>query len=105
VRRPLAVRPEETWRGAASACEERNVNESEIRAGVIATIRSIAPELEQGALRADRPLREQLDLDSMDWLNVIVGLHQRFGVDIPEADYARLATLDAIAGYLAAKLA
>jgi acyl carrier protein len=81
------------------------MNESEIRAGVIAAIRSIAPEVEEGTLLADRPLREQVDLDSMDWLNVIVGLHQRFGVDIPEADYARLATLDAIVAYLATKMA
>jgi len=80
------------------------MNESEIRTGVIAAIRRIAPEVEEGALRADRPLREQVDLDSMDWLNVIVGLHERFGVDIPEADYARLATLNAIVAYLAAKM-
>ena len=40
----------------------------------------------------------------MDWLNVIVGLHERFGVDIPETDYARLATLDDIVAYLAARV-
>lgn len=76
----------------------------DLRAGVIEAIRAIAPEIEAGELRDDRPLREQVDLDSMDWLNVIVGLHQRFGVDIPESDYAKLATLDAIVAYLAAKL-
>lgn len=81
------------------------MNESEIRAGVVAAIRRIAPEVEEGKLRAERPLREQVDLDSMDWLNVIVGLHERFGVDIPEADYARLATLDAIVAYLSARMA
>lgn len=76
----------------------------DLRAGVIEAIRAIAPEIEAGELRDDRPLREQVDLDSMDWLNVIVGLHQRFGVDIPETDYAKLATLDAIVAYLAARL-
>lgn len=81
------------------------MNESEIRAGAIAAIRRIAPEVEGDTLRADQPLREQVDLDSMDWLNVIVGLHERFGVDIPEADYARLTTLDAIVAYLAARMA
>ena len=40
----------------------------------------------------------------MDWLNVLVGLHERFGVDIPEADYAGLVTLDAIVAYLAKRL-
>ncbi|WP_127999433.1 acyl carrier protein [Piscinibacter defluvii] len=77
----------------------------EIRAGVMATLLAIAPELAGEPLANDRALREQVDLDSMDWLNVIVGLHQRFGVDIPEADYARLTTLDAIVAYLAGRLA
>jgi len=77
----------------------------EIRAGVIAAIKAIAPELEEADLVAGQPLRVQVDLDSMDWLNVLVGLHQRFGVDIPETDYVRLDTLDAIVAYLAAKTA
>lgn len=74
-----------------------------IRAAVIAAIRDIAPEVEDGELLPDRPLRQQVDLDSMDWLNVMVALHERFAVDIPEADYARLATLDAIVDYLAGR--
>ncbi len=49
-------------------------------------------------------LREQTDLDSMDFLNLVIGLHQTLGVEIPEADYPRLATLDGLAAYLAAKL-
>ena len=76
----------------------------EIRAGVIAAIQDVAPEVDQADLRPERLLREQVDLDSMDWLNVIVGFHERFGIDIPEADYARLATLDAIVAYVAARL-
>jgi acyl carrier protein len=80
------------------------MNASEILPVVIATIRTIAPEVEASELRADRPLRTQVDLDSMDWLNVLVGLHQRFGVDIPEADYARLVSLQDIVDYLAARL-
>lgn len=80
------------------------MNEQDIRAGVVAAIKAIAPEVEEGELVADRPLRDQVDLDSMDWLNVIVGFHERFGVDIPEADYAKLRTLDDIVGYVAGKL-
>lgn len=76
------------------------MNQHEIRAGVMVAIKTIAPEVEDGAIAAGRPLREQVDLDSMDWLNVIVALHERFGVEIPEADYAKLATLDAIVAYL-----
>lgn len=81
------------------------MNEQDIRSGVIEVFRSIAPEVEAAELAAAQPLREQVDLDSMDWLNVIVGLHRRFGVEIGEADYARLATLDAVVAYLAGKLA
>jgi acyl carrier protein len=81
------------------------MNDDDIRAGVLATLRRIAPEVEVDELRGDRALRDQVDLDSMDWLNVIVGLHQRFGVDIPEADYAGLVSLDTIVAYLAHRLA
>ncbi len=80
------------------------MNDDEIRAGVLATLLTIAPEFAGEPLAPDRALREQVDLDSMDWLNVMVGLHQRFGVDIPGADYARLTTLDGIAAYLAQRL-
>lgn len=79
------------------------MNEADIRAGVIEVLQTIAPEVQVGELVAGQSLREQVDLDSMDWLHVIVGLHQRFGVDIPETDYARLATLDDIVAYLAAR--
>jgi acyl carrier protein len=81
------------------------VNESEIRTRVVGVIKSVAPELEEGELRADRPLRDQVDLDSMDWLNVLVALHEKLQVDIPEADYGKLVTLDNLVGYLRDKLA
>jgi acyl carrier protein len=80
------------------------MDEAQVRDGVIAAIQAVAPEVEPGALRRDRALRDQVDLDSMDWLNVIVGFHERFGVDIPEADYAKLTSLDAIVAYLGGKL-
>jgi acyl carrier protein len=71
---------------------------------VIEVLRTIAPEVEADELVAGRSLRDQVDLDSMDWLHVIVGLHERFGVDIPETDYARLTSLDDIVAYLAARV-
>lgn len=76
----------------------------EIRAIVLETIATIAPEVADETLAPARPLRDQVDLDSMDWLNVLVGLHQRLGIDIPEADYRRLVTLDDIVAYVAAKI-
>jgi acyl carrier protein len=81
------------------------VNETEIKTRVIAIIKSIAPEVDEGELRADRPLRDQIDLDSMDWLNVLVAVNQKLHVDIPEADYGKLVTLDNLVAYLRAKLA
>ena len=80
------------------------MKQQDIRSGVIAAIKAIAPEIDDDALVPGQPLRAQVDLDSMDWLNVLVGLHQRFGVDIAESDYARLDSLDAIVAYLANRL-
>ncbi len=74
-----------------------------VRDEVIAVLKSIAPELEEGELDPARPLRDQVDLDSMDWLNVIVALHERLKVDIPEADYAKLVTLEDLVAYLLAR--
>lgn len=79
------------------------MKEQDIRVGVVAALRAVAPEVEEAELVAGRLLREQVDLDSMDWLNVMVALHQRFGLDIPESDYTQLTTLDAIVAYLASR--
>lgn len=76
------------------------MNDAEIRSQVVAIIRSVAPEVEEGELRNDRPLREQVDLDSMDWLKVIIGVHEKLHVDIPEADYGKLRSLDDWAAYV-----
>jgi len=76
----------------------------DIRRGVLDALLTIAPEVDPQSLRDAQPLREQVDLDSMDWLSVLVGLHQRFGVEIPESDYGRLATLAQIVDYLAARV-
>jgi acyl carrier protein len=75
-----------------------------LAATVLGILRSIAPEVEPGDLDPTRPLRHQVDLDSMDWLNFLVALHERLGVNIPEADYAQLVTLDNVLDYLQAKL-
>lgn len=80
------------------------MTDAEIRAVALATLLSIAPEVEADDLRGDRPLRSQVDLDSMDWLNFLLGLHEKLKVEIPEADYARLITLDDVVAYLHNKL-
>jgi acyl carrier protein len=78
---------------------------AELRAQVVDTLAMFAPEVDYEALVPDKPLREQIDIDSFDFLNVIIRLHERLGVEIPEADYAELETLDSTLAYLAKKLA
>jgi acetyltransferase len=78
------------------------MREAELRSAVLAALASIAPDIDVQSLRPDQPLREQLDLDSMDWLNVVTALHDRLAIDIPESDYDKVATLDGIVAYLGA---
>ena len=77
---------------------------SDLRALALAQLQTIAPEIEPGELRGDRPLRQQVDLDSMDWLNFLLGLNRQLGIEIPEADYQKLVTLDDIVVYLGKRL-
>lgn len=77
----------------------------ELRAIVIETLKTVAPELDEEALRSDRPLRRQVDLDSMDWLNFLVGLAGRLQVEIAEADYGKLNTIDDLVAHLRTRLA
>lgn len=78
--------------------------DAEIRAVVFAELTRIAPEVDPAELLPGVPLRDQVDLDSMDWLNLLVALHERLGVDIPESDYARLVTLVDLVSYLQRRL-
>lgn len=81
------------------------MDERGIREVIFKSLGTIAPEVDPAALAPDRPLRDQVDLDSMDWLNFLVGLHEALGVDIPERDYQRLHTLDQLTAYLRDRLA
>jgi acyl carrier protein len=67
-------------------------------------LRSIAPEIDTVDFDPAKALRQQLDLDSIDWLNFLIGLHERLGVDIAESDYIRLISLNDITAYIHAKL-
>ena len=80
------------------------MNRDAIRAVVIEELRNIAPETDPSALAPEADLRDALDIDSMDFLNLVIALHRRLAVEIPEADLARLRTLEAMTTYLEAKL-
>ena len=76
-----------------------------IRALVADTLGAIAPEVDLATIAPKEPLRAQVDIDSFDFLNVIIRLSERLKVDIPEADYGELMTLDGMLDYLAGKQA
>lgn len=76
----------------------------QLRAAITETLAAIAPEVDGYALDDELPLRRQVDLDSMDWLNFLIGLHARLGVDIPEADYHLLVSIANLLDYLEARL-
>jgi acyl carrier protein len=75
----------------------------EIKEGVLRALSDVAPEADPGVLRFDANLRDQLDIDSMDSLNFAIGIHEQLGVDIPEADWAHLYTLDEVIDYVVAR--
>jgi len=79
------------------------MDEQSIRDAISRTLGSIAPEVSLADMEPGRPLRDQVDLDSMDWLNFLVGLHEQLHVDIPESDYRKLVTLDDLVAYLRAR--
>jgi acyl carrier protein len=76
------------------------MNAADARALVIEALSNIAPEADFDVLPSGAVLRDELDLDSMDFLNFITALHDRTGLDIPEADYPMLATMDGAVAYL-----
>lgn len=76
---------------------------ADIRKIVLEELTRIAPEIDAASIQPSVNLRDQLDLDSMDFLNFVLALHQRLRVEIPEADYARLSTLDGVVAYVASK--
>ena len=77
----------------------------EIIAGVLDILRTIVPDEDLSNLVPDVRLREQIVLDSMDFLDIMMELRKRYGVHIPEEDYKELATLNGCADYLLPLLA
>lgn len=76
------------------------MTKAEAKALIQQVLLDIAPEAEFDKLPGKAQLREELDLDSMDFLDFVAALHERAGIDIPEAEYGQLATLDDAIAYL-----
>lgn len=75
----------------------------EVKQIVIDIINEIAPDEDTSDLKSDVALREQMDLDSMDFLDIVMELRKQHGIEVPEADYPQLASLDSCAAYLTPK--
>lgn len=80
-----------------------SLNNEQLGTAIFGILKTLAPEIDPARIIGDKPLRTQIDLDSMDWLNVLAAIHDKLGVNIPEADYGKVVTLDGIIVYLADK--
>jgi acyl carrier protein len=72
----------------------------QMRDVVIAALTEVAPDIDPAAIDPDADLADQLDIDSMDFLNVIVAINERTGIEVPERDYPKLSTLNDAVAYL-----
>lgn len=77
--------------------------ETDVRGEILSVLTTIAPEVDADDITDDALLRDQVDLDSMDWLNFLVGVHKRLNVDVAESDYASLRTLADVVHYVEAR--
>lgn len=76
------------------------MTKEEIRATVLRLLGDIAPEADLTQIDPDVNFRDQLDIDSMDFLNFVMALHERLHVEIPETDYPKVVTLNGCVAYL-----
>jgi acyl carrier protein len=75
-------------------------NEKEIREVVLRALNNVAPEVDLESIDPGKNLRDQIDIDSVDFLNFVIGINKELGVDIPDADLAKLVTLNSCVAYL-----
>ena len=79
------------------------MNSEEIKSTVLRLLGDIAPEADLTQLNPDRNIRDQLDIDSMDFLNFVIALDKELHIAVPETDYQKIATIHDCVAYLAQK--
>ncbi|MDI3338094.1 acyl carrier protein [Defluviimonas aestuarii] len=79
------------------------MTQEEIETALIAELSRIAPDIDLEDVDRGHDLREEFDIDSIDFLNLVTALGKRFGLDMPEADYPQMDTFDHLHAYLVAK--
>jgi len=80
------------------------VTESEIRQIVREALSNVAPEVDLNAIDSAKNLSDQIDIDSVDFLNFVIGLHKELGIEIPDADVPKLGTLNGCVAYLQSRM-
>jgi acyl carrier protein len=80
------------------------MTDEELKTVILDTMTEIAPEIDAATVDPSANFREQFDFDSMDFLNFVIALHERLNVEIPEADYRELISVDGAVNYLRARL-
>jgi len=81
------------------------MDRTQIQSRLLQLLAGIAPEVDTQAIAPAKPLRQQVDIDSADWLNFLVAVHEQLGIDIPDADAAKLTTLEKLTAYCAERSA
>ena len=80
------------------------MTESDIKQAVREALSNVAPEVDLDSIDPAKDLREQIDIDSVDFLNFVIGLHKELGVEIPDPDVSKLVTLDGCVAYLKSRV-
>jgi acyl carrier protein len=75
-----------------------------MRQAVLGVLKEIAPEADLSRLTPDAPIRDQLDVDSIDFMRLLIGVNEKLHVDVPEADYPKVATLNGLLDYVAVRV-
>lgn len=81
------------------------MTDEQIKQAIVGIINDINPDEDTSSIDPAVRLREQLDLDSMDFLDIVMELRKRYGVHVPDTDYEHLASLDSCVAYLRDKMA
>jgi acyl carrier protein len=83
----------------------KTLSTEELKQIIFKVLGQIAPEADFAKLQPDESIQRALDIDSFDFLNLLIGLNEELGVEIPEADYAQVSTLRGLIDYLGAQIA
>lgn len=80
------------------------MNKEEIKSAIIKNILDIAPDIEESEIEANENIQSSLEIDSFDFLKILTAMNEQVGVEVPESDYAKVASLESMAEYFLARL-